>query len=605
MENNNQNKIYIKKDEEIPSIISRIKRHKEKEIILVVPYDSLILNNVLNLKILKSESEDLNKNISVITDSGHDKVEGKNVKMKHDDIKQEKRNSVSSIMKADDFSKFEKCAEIDVFSKKTDKLNEHASFKNTANSDLLDIGISTKTSREKKIKMFDIVKKVDSLNEVGKKKYKPAEEKIKNKKADSYQEDFKENNGNIEFQTEEKSINLAKKVNKKTTIIPALSSKIVALFIFISFVAVSLAVAFVLPKADINVVLKKEIATYDFEFIASESLDRIDAINSKIPLEKIEITSEKSENYPTTGKKQVQEKASGEIMVFNEYSSSPQRIVASTRFLSKESGKLFRIKDAVTIPGFSRVEGVDVPGQIAIKVYADKIGEEYNIGSDSFHLPGLQGSAKYAAIYARSTKAMSGGIDKEAVYFSQSDYVTAKENLVKIVEDESEKSFLNKISENDLFLEDTKKEEKLEINTDIEVGNIADNFQMSVKADIRAFSISKADLDEIINEKINLRLDTNKKLLDNSRSYKVGEIKIDEDEKITVPIHINQGLIIKVDIEKLKKDVADKSEVELKSYFSNMNGVKSTNISFWPFWVKSIPSSYEKINIAIDINDSL
>ncbi|MCK4592321.1 hypothetical protein KAT63_02660 [Candidatus Parcubacteria bacterium] len=608
MENNNQNKVYIKKDEEIPSIISRIKKHKEKEIILVVPHNALILNNVLNLKILKKEAESLNKNISVITANGNNETESENVKIKIDTAGREKKNFVSSIVKADDFSKFKKGVDTDASFKKSDDASARSSFENKTNSDLLNNSNNAKTGYEKKIKMFDIVKKVNNLNEIGNKDYEPDAEKIKNKKAGSYQESFKDSGDDVKFQMEEKITKPIIKASKKTvTILPSLSSKIVALFIFISFVAVLLAVAFILPKADINIVLKKEIAAYDFEFIAHRSLSKIDAVNNKIPLEKIEITSEESGNYPATGKKHVQEKASGEITVFNEYSSSPQRIVATTRFLSKNDGKLFRIKEAMTIPGFSRVEGVDVPGQVTIKVYADKPGEEYNIGPDSFHLPKLQeiGSPKYASIYARSIKSMSGGMDKEVTYFSQSDYITAEEKLVKSAKEKNEKDFLNKISEKVLLLENTKKEEKLEISTDVEVGNIVDSFQMSVKAEASAFLISRADLDEIINKKINSRLDTNKKLLDNSRNYEIGEAAINEDERIAIPIHINQGLIIKIDIDKLKKDIAGKSEAELKSYFSNMSGVKSTDISLWPFWVRNIPSSYEKINITIDINNSV
>ena len=600
MENDNQNKIYIKKDEEIPSIVSRIKSCKEKEIILVVPHDALILNNVLNLKILKKEAESLNKNISVITANGNSEAESENVKTKLDTAIREKKNLVSSIIKADDISKFKKGADAAASFKESDKFDARSSFEDKNSLDLLNDSDNAETGHEKKIKMFDIVKKVNNLDKTGDKGHESDVEKIKNKKADIYQESFEDSDDDVKFQAEEEIVSPAVKTSKRTiTILPSLSSKIVALFIFISFVAVSLAMAFMLPKADISIILKKEIAAYDFEFIADKSLSKIDAVNNKIPAGKIEIVSEESGNYPATGKKHVQEKASGEITVFNEYSSSPQRIVATTRFLSKTDGKLFRVKEAVTIPGFSRVEGVDVPGQVTIKVYADKIGEEYNIGSDSFHLPGLQGLSKYTSIYARSVKSMSGGMDKEVTYFSQSDHITAEEKLVKLAKEKNEKDLLNKISENDLLLEGAKKEEKLEVSADIEVGDIADSFQMSVKSEISVFSIARANLDEIINEKINSRLDTNKKLLDNSRSYEVGEIMMNEDEKIVIPIHIKQGLIIKVDIEKLKKDIAGKSEAELKSYFSNMSGVKSTDVNLWPFWVKSIPSSYEKINIGI------
>lgn len=609
MENDDQNKIYIKKDEEIPSIISRIKKREEKEIILIVPHNALILNNVLNLKILKKEAEDLNKNISVITASGNNETRSESVEAKSDIAGSGKKNLVSSVMKADDFQKFKKDKDADISFQKGNEFSARSSFENKDKTDLSNDSNNAETGHEKKVKMFDIVKKVNNLDEIGDKDYKHDAEKIKNNKADDHRESFKDGGDDIKPQMKERVMKPVQKASKKTktTILPLLSSKIVALFIFISFVAVSLAVAFILPKADINIVLKKEVAVYDFEFTADASLDKIDAVNNKIPLETIEISSEESGNYPATGKKHVQKKASGEITVFNEYSSSPQRLVATTRFLSKTSGKLFRIKEAVTIPGFSRVEGVDVPGQVTIRIYADKFGEEYNIGADSFHLPKLQeiGSPKYTSIYARSIKSMSGGMDKEVSYFSESDHITAKEKLVKLAKEKNEKDLLGKISEEVLLLESTKKEEDLEISTDIEVGDIVDSFQMSVKAKTSAFLVVRADLDEIINEKINSRLDTNRKLLDNSRSYEVGEVVINENVRIAMQIHIKQGLIVKVDIDKLKKDIAGKSEVELKSYFSNMNGIRSTEVSLWPFWVRGVPSSYEKINITIDINNSV
>ena len=596
MENDNQNKIYIEKDEEIPSIISRIKRCLEKDIILIVPHNALILNNVLNLKILKKEAESLSKNISIITADGGGKAEVKkdNIGISFDATGAEKKNSISPVVGSDDL----------LGHKKEDEANMNVFSGNKTDPSSLNDNRAVKTSHGKRIKMFDIVKKVDNSNEINNTVREPDIEKTDNEKVNNYQEDLKDGNDNAKFQVREEIINSTKKTKKKKmTVLPSLSSKAIAFFIFISFVAVSLAMALVLPKADVDIVLKKEIAVYDFEFVADKSLSEIDVVNNKVPLEKIEVSSEESGSYPTTGIKHVQEQASGEITVFNEYSSSPQRIVTNTRFLSKEGNKLFRVKEAVTIPGFSRVEGVDVPGQVTIKIYADKIGEGHNIGPSSFHLPGLQGSPKYASVYARSVKAMSGGMDKEVTYFSESDHATAEEELAKLVEKKNEEDFSGKISGDDFKLESTKKEEKLEVSTDIKVGDIANNFQMSVKAKTSISLISTSDLDNIINEKINSRLDTNKELLDDSRSYEVGDIIISEDERIIVPIHINQGLVIKIDTDKLKKDIAGKSEVELSSYFSNMDGVRSTDISLWPFWVKNIPSSYEKINIAIDINN--
>jgi len=581
MDDLNKNKIYIRVDEEIPSIVNKIKKCAEKEITLIIPRNAFILNNVINLKILKKEAEELNKNILVITADDGAPIKNENISI--ESIKYPKRKNNSSAQEDDKFPNLEK---------------------NNESGDLSDKNSEAGIIHKKTV-MADVVKKEKNLDV--KKEIREFDKKIiyNEKPFEKQQESFEKINAKNNKAHEEKKLIESVKTKKRALTLPSISSKIAALFIFTSLVAVFLAVAFILPKADIAISLKTEIAPYDFEFIADESLEKIDVANSKIPLQKIDVVSEESGNYPATGKKHVQETASGEITVFNEYSSTPQRIVATTRFLSKEGDKLFRINEAVTIPGFSRVEGVDVPGQVIIKVYADKPGEDYNIKATSFSLPGLQGSPKYNSIYARSTKAMSGGIDKEVLYFSEGDYITAKENLVQAAKEKNEKDFLSKISEDVLLLEDTKKEEEPEINTDVKMGAAADNFQMNVKITTGAGLILEADLNEIINEKLISRLAADKEFLENSRDYQFGKIIIDQNGGVIIPVHINQKLITKIDAENLKKEIAGKSEAELKTYFSNISGIESTNINLWPFWVKGIPSSYEKINITIDINDSV
>lgn len=593
MDDLNQNKIHIRVDEEIPSIVNKIKKCAEKEITLIIPRNAFILNNIINLKILKKEAENLDKKILVVTADDGAPIKNENISM--ESAKYPRRKIVGHIVENGEFSKSEESDEANNLS---DKNRESGKFSSGDKNS--EAGIT-----HKKIVMADVVKKEN--DSVAKKETRGFDKKkIYDEKLFENQRENLEKIGVKDDKAREKEKPAEfSEIKKKTLTLPSMSSKIAVLFIFTSLIAVSLAVAFILPKADIAISLKTETAPYDFEFMADESLERIDAANGKIPLQKIEVASEESGTYPATGKKHMQETASGEITVFNEYSSTPQRIVATTRFLSKEGDRLFRINEAVTIPGFSRVEGVDVPGQVTIKVYADKPGEDYNIKPTSFSLPGLQGSPKYNSIYARSTKAMSGGIDKEVLYFSEGDYITAKEKLAIAAREKNEKDFLSKISDQSQILEDTKKEEEPEINTDVKMGTVADNFQMNVKITTSANLVLEADLNEIINEKLASRLAADKKFLENGRDYQIGKVIINQDGGVIIPAHVNQKLIAKIDAENLKKEIAGKSEAELKTYFGNMSGVESANINLWPFWVKSIPSSYEKINITIDINNSM
>ena len=581
MENKNNKTIHIKIDEEIISIVNKLRQCEEDKITLLVPSSALLLQSVVNLKILKRKASELRKNISIVTtDENDENVE--NVEN-------------SQALKTED------------------KMISSEDSKNKLDEDA---DIEKNIVKKKKVKMFDIVRKtrnplqssVERLQRgenITDHKIK-AEAEVKNATGSKSNEEWFNEQDNIKTSKSE-SVNTsksqedasAKKAKKRTTLLPSISSKVFAAFIFICVATTALIAFFVFQKVDIIIALKAQETDYNFEFVTDESINEIDEIYNKIPVEKIEVVSEKTETYSATGKKRVTEKAKGEITVYNEYSSNPQKIVVNTRFLSKE-GKLFKIAESITIPGFSRIEGKDVPGEVTATVYADVPGEEYNIGASSFTLPGLQGHPKYASVYARSTQAMSGGIDKDVLYFSESDYITAKDKLVKIAEEESEQDFLSKISEQVILLENTKERSDTEVKTDIKIGATADDFEMTVLVKTNALFVNKNNLDDLISAKINSELGENMELVEGSRNYEIKETVKNENGSITMSVYATQDLITKVDADKIREEIAGKSESELNNYFNNIREIESVNVEFWPDWVKSVPASWDKINIEFE-----
>ncbi|HEY4519496.1 MAG TPA: hypothetical protein VJH33_00455 [Candidatus Paceibacterota bacterium] len=115
---------------------------------------------------------------------------------------------------------------------------------------------------------------------------------------------------------------------------------------------------------------------------------------------------EDSAAVPSDGVEQVSDKAHGMLTVVNEYSASPVRLIKNTRFQTPQ-GLVFRVPNTITVPG----KKGSVGGTIAVEVYADQPGSDYNVGPVSrFSLPGLKSSADmYGKVYARSDTAFSGG----------------------------------------------------------------------------------------------------------------------------------------------------------------------------------------------------
>lgn len=122
--------------------------------------------------------------------------------------------------------------------------------------------------------------------------------------------------------------------------------------------------------------------------------------------------------------KEINSKASGEIIIYNNYSTSPQKLLKNTRFQTKD-GKIFRITDSVIVPG----KVGETPKSIKAKVYADTYGANYNIPASDFNIPGFKGSDKYNLFYAKSVTKMSGGASGKVTVVAVEDITAAKNDL--------------------------------------------------------------------------------------------------------------------------------------------------------------------------------
>ncbi len=115
-----------------------------------------------------------------------------------------------------------------------------------------------------------------------------------------------------------------------------------------------------------------------------------------------------------SGTEFVEEKATGSITLYNEYSDQPVRLIKNTRFESP-TGLIFRIPASVDIPARKG----STPGTITVTVFADQTGPNYNIApTDKMTIPGLKSTPDmYAKVYGKSTAAFTGGFsgDRPAV----------------------------------------------------------------------------------------------------------------------------------------------------------------------------------------------
>lgn len=136
-----------------------------------------------------------------------------------------------------------------------------------------------------------------------------------------------------------------------------------------------------------------------------------------------------SMEVPATGSRVVTEKASGKIIIYNEFSTSPQRLIKNTRFESP-TGKIYRINESVSVPGMKKDGAKVTPGSLEVTVYADEPGPAYNSEPTDFTVPGFKSdAARYKGFYARSKGPITGGASGTVKTVSDLDLKKAADEL--------------------------------------------------------------------------------------------------------------------------------------------------------------------------------
>ncbi|MEK7178353.1 MAG: hypothetical protein AAB721_01710, partial [Patescibacteria group bacterium] len=284
-------------------------------------------------------------------------------------------------------------------------------------------------------------------------------------------------------------------------------------------------------------------------------------------------------------------KIGGFIYIYNAYSAVPQKLVAQTRFETKD-GKIFRIQNPVIVPGAKMSNTKLVPSSIRVAVISDAAGKEYQIGPSYFTIPGFKGSLKYAGFYAESTEAMTP-IQNNSTPLSQ-EIERTKKNLEDTLASELKNDTLNTFKDSDLKLIDGASTVKID---DFK----ADSQTLSMKITWQAIFFKEKDF---------------RALVDYSVSNKYPDLKdFNFEDHITYPqttksdfkkgeifftFEFDKANVFTADLAGLKKELAGLDENGIRNVIANKDFISGATISLWPFWVKQAPANSDKINIILD-----
>lgn len=164
------------------------------------------------------------------------------------------------------------------------------------------------------------------------------------------------------------------------------------------------------------------------------------------------VSMEGSENTKITAttQKEMKTAARGQVIIYNKYSASPQKLSVDTR-LEGSNGKIYKTDKEVVIPGMTG----DTPGFIKVGVYGYEPGEAYNSGPLDFKVFGFRGTGKYDKFYARSEGDITGGMSGNFYVVSDEEKAKVSSGLALTLKDNLTKKVLEQVPEDYLLFKDS------------------------------------------------------------------------------------------------------------------------------------------------------
>lgn len=372
---------------------------------------------------------------------------------------------------------------------------------------------------------------------------------------------------------------------RKTFIIGGFIALACLIFVFSMMTVFSSATVLLNPKnQDLQVSL---------DFTASK--DPI--ATSTVRYEVLKLTKSDSVSVEAAGEEFVEEKASGKIVVYNNFSSEPQRLIIRTRFESSE-GLIYRIPESIVVPG-KTAQG---PGSIEVTVFADEAGDKYNIDKTDFTIPGFKSDAqRYSGFYARSSTSMSGGFSGKRKTVAASDKSTALSEIDASLTEAVSKEFDSKVPEGLVLLKDSIVFDYRETTQKEESSKVVIGRQV----DAYAILLNKEDLSKMVSEKYlegNPEWQNMPSVINDFSSLRISKKPgvLPNNGNINLGLEGEATVFAKVDLDGVVGKLVGIEKKNINSLIESMPNVSSMKVTLRPIWKQSFPENPSKIEVKLE-----
>ena len=362
----------------------------------------------------------------------------------------------------------------------------------------------------------------------------------------------------------------------------------------ISAVFCLFALSFLFSKAEILVNPKTEDVVLNENLSASK-----DSSTNGLSFDLVVISGEENATVKTSGEKDVKEMARGTIVIYNAFSFSPQAFSVDTR-LEGSNGKIYKTQTKTTVPGMSKN---GTPGSVEVKIYGAEAGQEYNSAPLDFKIFGFKGTPKYSKFYGRSKGEIAGGFKGKAPAVSDTDKVTAINDLTTTLQTKLLKKAIDQIPSGFILFKDAV---FLNIdNTNVPFTAKDNNLIITLKGTLYGLLLNEQKLTKKIAEDNIDKYDGSDVFLPNIRdlTFKLANqdnISSGDVKNIDFNLSGSAKIVWKLDVNKFTADLLGKSKKDFSQILSQYVNINSATLTISPIWKTSIPDQDKDIKVIVN-----
>lgn len=364
----------------------------------------------------------------------------------------------------------------------------------------------------------------------------------------------------------------------------------------LSIVFLFFALSLFFAKATVTVSPKEQDLSLNQNLSANK-----DNNSSGLSFDLVVISGEESKAMKSTSTKNIENKAKGQVVIYNNYSTSTQTLVKNTT-LEGSNGKSYKTASQVVVPGMTKNGAV---GKVEVTVYASSPGEEYNSTPLDFKLPIFKGTAKYTKFYARSKGDITGGLLGKYYQISDKDKLNAVSELKSNLTEKLSQKIINQIPPGFILFKDavflnTNENEISSSSSSIEDGMV----NITLKGTLYGFLFNEKKITKKIAESAIEKYDGSDVHIPNIKDFTFSladkNISFADVKKIDFNLSGISKIVWDVDSSKLISSLLGKTKKEFPLILVSYTNLDSASFKIRPFWKMSFPEKSNNIVIVIN-----